>query len=105
MFCGFLGPVFSGCEDGGGEGVVLGEIWLCGDAGGEGFHDFFGECGVCMEVGDDGGDIDGGFVVFPAIVIGDEAECGEGDFCFAAEACFWGVCHADEVGAEGSVHV
>lgn len=52
-----------------------------------------------MKVFDDGRDINCGFVGFPTIIIGDEAEGGEGDFGFAAESGFRAVGHADEVEA------
>ena len=64
-----------------------------------------GGVGVGDEVADDllGGDR---FLLdFPAVVIGDHAECGEGDFGFAGEFSFGQVGHADDVESEVAVGI
>lgn len=101
----FWWPEVAGGEDGVLEGLVFGPVWGGGDGGDGVADDGFGEFAVGVEVGDDGGDFDGRFVGFPAVVIGDEGEGSESDLCFAGEACFAAVGHADDVEAEGSVHV
>ena len=59
-------------EDGGVEGTVFGQVRGLRYRGGDGGNDRFGEVGVGHEVSDHGGDIHGGFIELPAIVVGDE---------------------------------
>lgn len=77
----------------------------CGDVGDGLFDDFLGVVGVFCEVAEDGLEADGFFFYFPAVVIGDHGEGGEGDFCFAGEFGFGDVCHADDVKSELAVGV
>ena len=65
----------------------------------------FGVLGVGEEHFEDGGGVDCFFVGLPAVVVGDHAQGGEGDFGFASELGFGDVGHPDEVESEMPVGI
>jgi hypothetical protein len=103
FFSGFGWPERVMGDEGGVERSVFGPGWLLGDEGEDGGEDFLGGGGVGEQVADDVLGGDGILIGFPAIVIGDHGEGGEGDFRFAGEFGFGEVGHAHDVETQGAV--